>query len=131
MLFLAFSVNAQQGGQGRPQGQSQRERPTPEQMAKNMVERMNKELNLTEKQQKDFTTYFTESAKKQQEMFEKNKSNREAMVENMKKNREETDAYLKKNLTADQYKKYQENQAKRMQERQNRNGEHPGRGQGR
>lgn len=112
IMFLAVSVNAQQRGP--------RERMTPEQQATRMVERLNTELTLTDKQQTELKTWFTDSFKKRSEAFEKNKENREEMRAQMKKNQEETDAQLKKVLTAEQYKTYKANEEKRQKERQQR-----------
>lgn len=124
LMFLALGVNAQQRGP--------REKLTPEQQATRMVERLNQELKLTDKQQADLKTYFTASFKKRNEAFEKNKDNREGMREQMQKDREATDAQLKKVLTADQYKTYKANEEKRQKERQQQKGQgHQGNNKGR
>lgn len=115
LMFLALGVNAQQRGP--------REKLTPEQQATRMVERLNKELKLTDKQQTDLKTYFTDSFKKRNEALEKNKDNREGMRDQMKKDREATDAQLKKVLTAEQYKTYKANEEKRQKERQQQRGQ--------
>lgn len=117
LMFLAIGVNAQQRGP--------REKLTPEQQATRMVERLNEELKLTDKQQADLKTYFTTSIKNRNEAFEKNKDNREQMREQMKKDREATDAQLKKVLTAEQYKTYKANEEKRQKEREQHKGQHP------
>lgn len=120
-LFFSIGTQAQQRGQ--------RERMTPEQQAERMVKRLHAELKLTDKQQTELKTWFTDSFKKRNENFEKNRGNREAMQETMKKAQEETQAQLKKVLTADQYKKYQENEKKRekeMKERRERMGRRGG-----
>lgn len=109
-LSLSFVANAQHRGP--------REKLTPEQQATRMVERLNKELQLSDKQQTELKTWFTQSFTEQQTAMEKNKGNREAMHEQMKKQREATDAQLKKVLTAEQYKKYKANQEKREKERE-------------
>lgn len=115
LFFFALAANAQQRGP--------KEKMTPEEQSAKMVERLNKELTLTAKQQTDLKTFFADSFKKRNETFQKNKDNREAMRESMKKNREETDVQLKKVLTADQYKKYKENEEKRQQERSKNQGQ--------
>lgn len=117
LMFLAMGVNAQQRGP--------REKLTPEQQATRMVERLNEELKLTDKQQADLKTYFTTSIKNRNEAFEKNKDNREQMREQMKKDREATDAQLKKVLTAEQYKTYKANEEKRQKEREQNKGQRP------
>lgn len=112
-LFFMPDVNAQQRGP--------REKLTPEQQADRMVKRLNEELKLSDKQQTDLKTWFTESIKKREEEFQKNKTQeREAMRTQMKKNREATDAKLKEVLTPEQYKTYKENEEKRMKEMQQR-----------
>lgn len=112
MMFLAVNVNAQQRGP--------REKMTPEQQATRMVERLNTELKLTDQQQTDLKTWFTESFKKRNEAFQNNKENREDMRAQMQKDREATDAQLKKVLTAEQYKTYKANEEKRQKERSQR-----------
>lgn len=110
-MFLMLGANAQQRGP--------REKLTPAQQADRMVMRLNEELKLSDKQQTDLKTWFTESFKKREEAFQKNRSqDREAMRAQMQKDREATNAKLKEVLTADQYKTYKENEEKRMKERQ-------------
>lgn len=82
-----------------------------------MIERLNEDLQLTEQQQNELKTYFTESFKKRSETFKKNKENHEQMREQMKKEMEATDAQLKKILTEEQYNTYKENEKKRQKER--------------
>lgn len=118
LMFLALGVNAQQRGP--------REKMTPEQQAARTVERLHKELTLTDKQQTELKTWFTESFKKRNEAFEKNKGDREAMRTQMKKDREATDAQLKKVLTAEQYKTYKANEEKRQKEMQQKGQGRPG-----
>lgn len=119
LMVLAFTTQAQE--------RQQRERLIPEQQATRTVEQLNKELTLTEKQQTDLKKWYTDSYTQRAKNMEKNRDNREAMRETMKKDRESTEAQLKKVLTEDQFKKYQENEKKRMEQRQNRGGQ---RGQG-
>lgn len=121
MLFLAFTVNAQQKGP--------REKLTPEQQAVRTVERLNKELQLTDKQQADLKNWYTASFKQREENMQKNHENREAMREQMKKDREANDAQLEKVLTAEQYKTYKANEEKRMKEWQQRRRQGGGRPQ--
>lgn len=121
MLFLAFTVNAQQ--------KSPREKLTPEQQAARTVERLIKELQLTDKQQADLKNWYTASFKQREENMQKNHENREAMREQMKKDREANDAQLEKVLTAEQYKTYKANEEKRMKEWQQRRRQGGGRPQ--
>lgn len=112
LMVLTFSVSAQRQGP--------REKMTPEQQATKMIERMDKELQLNDKQKKDLQTYYLASFKKRDAAMQKNKDNRDAMREEMKKDREANEAQLKKVLTADQYKKYQANEQKRREAMKNR-----------
>lgn len=117
-LLLGISANAQQRGP--------RERMTPEQRAERTVERLNEELKLTDAQQKELKKWYTESFKKNEENFQKNREDREAMRAQMQKNREANDAQLKKVLTAEQYKTYKANEEKRLKEMQQRGPGRPG-----
>ena len=110
-LFTFIASYAQQPPQRGP-----RQRMGAEEQAKFMVENLNKELKLTEAQQKELKAYFIDSAKKREESF-KPGMGREAMMNLMKKSMEETNAKLKKVLTEEQYKTYQANQEKRRQAR--------------
>lgn len=113
-LGLTFVVNAQQ--------REGREKLTPIQQATRIVERLNKELQLSDKQQAELKTWFTQSFTEQETAMEKNRGNREAMREQMKKQREATDKELKKVLTEEQYKKQRANQEKREKEREQHQG---------
>lgn len=124
IMCLTLGVSAQEQGPGNQRGP--REKATPEQQATRTVERLNKELQLTEKQQKDLKTYFTEAFKKRNAAMEKNKNDRQAFRQQMQKDREANDAELKKVLTAEQYKTYKENETKRIQERQQHQGRQGG-----
>ena len=117
-IFAAFCTHAQQRGP--------REKQTPEQHANRIVERLNKELKLTEKQQSELKTRFSESFKQREKSFAQNRDNREAIREQMKKEREAMKTELKKVLTAEQYKIYQTNEEKREKERAQRGPGHPG-----
>lgn len=114
VFSLAFGANAQE--HRGPRGPH--EKMTPEQQATRMVERLHKELQLTEKQQAELKAYFTATYKKRQENREKNMNDREAFRKQMQEEQAATDAELKKVLTEKQYKTYQENEQKRREERQ-------------
>ncbi len=118
VLFLAalLFMLATEEGCSRQQQKNTPERATPEQESERMVERLNEELQLTEKQQNELKVYFSDSFKKRKEAFEKNKESREKFREMMKKEREATDAQLKKVLTEEQYNTYKENEKKRREE---------------
>lgn len=123
MLFTGLSMQAQQRG-------GERQRPNPEAQAQRMVQRMNEELKLTDKQQTDLKTLFTDTYKKRLQLVDKKQVDRDALMEQVKKDKEATDAKVKAILTADQYKKYQANEKKREQQRAERAraGQMPGRG---
>lgn len=111
LMFLSMILHAQP--------REPQHKVTPEQRAAQMVERLHKELTLTEKQQEELKTWFTRSFTQQKEESDKNRSNREAMRQFREKQREANDAELKKVLTTEQYKKYEENQRKRQEARRN------------
>lgn len=118
VFLLSCNSNSQRRGPG--------ERMTPEERAERTVERMSSELQLTDQQQKELKVWFIASSKEREESFAKNKKNREVMREEMKKQREKQDLQLKKILTEEQYRLYQENEAKRMQEHRGREKGRPG-----
>jgi len=108
------------------QSRGPRQKLTPEQRATRMVEHLHRDLQLTEKQQQDLKLWFTQSYTRQQENFQKYSTEREGMREAIRKDREATEAKLKKVLTAEQYKKYKDIEAKRRQERQQHPSGRPG-----
>lgn len=130
IIFLAMTLFMVSAVTSQAQERQQREKMTPEQQATRTVEQLNKELTLTEKQQTDLKKWYTDSYTQRAKNMEKNRDNREAMRETMKKDQEATQAQLKKVLTEEQFKKYQENEKKRMEQRQNRGQRGPGMGQG-
>lgn len=108
------------------QNRGPRQKLTPEQRATRMVENLHRDLQLTEKQQKDLRLWFTKSYTQQKENLQKYSTDREGMREASRKNREATEAKLKKVLTEEQYKKYKDLEAKRRQERQQHSSGRPG-----
>lgn len=119
IVFLTTAVLMSLSVMLHAQPREPQHRITPEQHAAQMVERLHKELTLTEKQQEELKTWFTRSFTQQKEESDKNRSNREAMRQFREKQREANDAELKKVLTTEQYKKYEENQRKRQEARRN------------
>lgn len=119
IVFLTTAVLMSLSVMLHAQPREPQHRITPEQHAAQMVERLHKELTLTEKQQEELKTWFTRSFTQQKEESDKNRSNREAMRQFREKQRKANDAELKKVLTAEQYKKYEENQRKRQEARRN------------
>jgi hypothetical protein len=128
-LFVAFSLGAtaQQRGGG--------QRMSPEEQVKQRVETVKKEVKLTEKQEKEVTTLFTDTQKKRAEMFQNRQGgggNWEANREKFQKLQDEENAAMKKILTEEQNKTYTaflEKQRKEMEERMRSRGQ--GQGQGR
>lgn len=90
---------------------------TVEERVQHLVERLNKELKLSDKQQSELKTYFTELFKKREKNFSKDRDNIKEMHEKIKKEQEETNEQLKQILTEEQYNTYKENGKKRLKER--------------
>lgn len=112
LLLISSFVSAQQRGP--------RQDRAPEQKAAQMVQQLHKELDLTDKQQNELKTLFTEIWTKRNKNFEKNRGDRKAMSEAIQKEQTEIDKKLQKILTAEQYKKYQENKKKRQESQKKR-----------
>ena len=108
LLTFAIMVSAQDGQR---RGGFQM---TPEQRAA-YFDQMKKDLNLNDKQFADFKKVSEEYQTKTREAMEKAGDDREARREVMTKLRAEQNDKLKSVLTADQFKKYEEIQAQRMQ----------------
>ncbi|MDE5638651.1 MAG: hypothetical protein K2I47_02475 [Odoribacter sp.] len=90
---------------------------TVEERVQHMVERLNKELKLSDKQQRELKTYFTESFQKREKNFPKDRGKIKEMHEKIKKEQEETNEQLKQILTEEQYNIYKENEKKRQKAR--------------
>ncbi|MCA5005390.1 hypothetical protein [Sphingobacterium bovistauri] len=103
ILALVLSLglaNAQQGG-NRPQR-------TPEEMAKMQMERLTKELNLSQTQQDSIQKYILSTSKEQQKIFREAGDNREAAMKSMQALREKQSLKVKTFLNEEQSKKYDE-----------------------
>ena len=87
-LLIGVSAMAQEP-QGRPQGQ--RQRMTPEQMAKSQTDRLVKSLELNADQQKKLYEYNLKNIKDQQAERQKMMGNREDMQKRMEEFRNMTD----------------------------------------
>ena len=131
LLALTLNLTAQQrvGGQ----------RLSPEERVKQRVEAVKKEVKLTADQEKQVTTLFTESQKRQVELFQNSGGgNWEANREKFQKLQAEETENVKKILTEEQFKAYTayvEKQRKEMEQRRGQGGGPggqggPGRGQG-
>jgi len=88
---------------------------TPEDQAKNTVERLDKQLKLSQNQKDSIYVYALDLSKKQQDLF-KNTDDRKAAFEKNQPLRQTTDAKIKSFLTPEQSKSYDILQ-KEMQER--------------
>lgn len=108
-MLLAITTIAQQkqgnGGQKR----------APEDQAKNMIERLDKQLKLSQNQKDSIYIYAYDLAKKQQDLF-KSTDDRKAAFEKIQPIRLTTDLKIKSFLTSEQSKSYDILQ-KQMQER--------------
>ena len=98
--------------------QQSRRRMSPQERAT----QLQKELDLTDEQTKQFEKIFIESQKKMAEDRELYRGDREQMREMMRQNREETDELIEEILTAEQLVKYQEYRAEREEEIRERRG---------
>ena len=108
-LFVAFAVSAQQIG-----ARQQRQKPN----AKEMVSKMDKELNLCNQQEKKLTALFQERDQKMEKNhgdFKGQKGERpeEKGFAKNDKGRGDFDVKIQKILTKDQYTKFKANQEKR------------------
>lgn len=108
MLFAITTI-----AQERPQGEMRQR--TPEEQAKNTIERLDKQLKLSQTQKDSIYIYALDQSKKQQEIF-KNSDDRKAAFEKMQSLRSNYDTKIKSFLNAEQLKSYETLQ-KEMQER--------------
>ncbi len=103
--------------------QQQRERPSAEERAKTQTERLEKLVTLTADQKTKIQAINLDLAKKMDTQMQNNSGNREVMREKMQEIDKTRDAKYKEVLTADQFKKYTEDKAKREKEMQERRGQ--------
>ena len=108
LMTFAIMVSAQEGQR---RGGFQM---TPEQRAQ-YYEQLKKDLSLSDKQLADFKKIDEEYMAKMREAREKAGDDREKMRESMTKLRAEQTAKIKPLLSEEQFKKYEELQAQRMQ----------------
>lgn len=111
LIFVAFAtaltMNAQPGGQGRPQ-----QRMTAEQMAQRNLEQMQKVITLNEQQAKDVYNLYLEQAKEREKMRAEGmrpQGNREDFMKSMQAQEEK----LKKIIGEENYKIWQEKRPQR------------------
>jgi len=111
LIFVAFAtaltMNAQPGGQGRPQ-----QRMTAEQMAQRNLEEIQKVITLNEQQAKDVYNLYLEQAKEREKMRAEGmrpQGNREDFMKSMQAQEEK----LKKIIGEENYKIWQEKRPQR------------------
>ena len=121
-LFISMMTFAQPPGP--PGGQMD-----PAEMAKKQTKEMVEDLGLDEEQATKVEAVNTKFAEKMQEMFKSgggpggSDEEREAMHKKMDTLHSDKDADLKEILTEEQYKKYQEIEKKKMEERRQHMGD--------
>lgn len=112
-MLLAITTMAQErqrnGGQQR----------SPEDQAKNMVERLDKQLKLSQSQKDSIYVYTLDLSKKQQDIF-KNTEDRKVAFEKLQPLRLTADEKIKSFLTPEQSKSYDLLQKEMLERRQQR-----------
>ena len=93
---------------------------TPEERAKAQVERLEKLLSLTADQKVKAEAIELEIAKERSAQMQKNQGNREAMMTAFQEINKKRDEKYKVVLTADQFKKYLDDNEQRRREMQDR-----------
>lgn len=120
-MMTGVAMNAQHGEgrhEGKKHGREQMERFTPEQRAELQTKKLTLELELTEKQQADIKTYFTQKNKEQESVRAGIKDKRKkgerltpderfALKNKMLDDKIAAKAFFKKTLNADQLAKLQ------------------------
>ncbi len=125
MAAMVFTVSGQprqgEGQRQRPE-QGERQRMTPEQMIDRQVEQMVKDYQLDDKQKGEVKALLEKQQKERQANRPKEgeKPNMEDRKAQFEKAQKDFDAELKKIMTADQYKKYEEKQAERKKQMEER-----------
>jgi hypothetical protein len=118
-IFCAGMTFAQQGQHGQPQN-NQKANVTPEARARQQLDQMKKDLNLSSDQVKKLQDVQTRFAKEEEQM----RSNGNQSQQDMKSKMDNYDSQVKSILTQEQYQKWQEQHKNRMQ-----NGQYGQRGQ--
>lgn len=112
LMFVALLAISSSYAQERGSGQGR----SPEERTKMQVERLSKELNLSQAQQDSIYVHSLQAAKDQQEMMKNAGDDRASIREKMKPIREKNSAKIKSFLNNEQKVKYDELQ-KQMQNR--------------
>ena len=123
IMFLAtITLATAQPGQGQGQRQGgQRQQMTPEERAKAQTDRLEKLLSLTADQKTKVHAIELEIGKEMTAQRQKTQGDRDAMRTALQEISKKRDAKYKEVLTADQYKKYLEDNEQRLRERQRNN----------
>ena len=114
-LMIIESCKQQKNPDGQIKITIEQDENAREKRVEQIIERLNKELKLTDKQQSELKTYFTESFKNREINFLKNRKDPGQMYKQIKKEQEETNKQLQQILTEEQYNTYKENEKKRRQ----------------
>ena len=121
LMFVLATLSvtvAQERGQGRQGG-------NPEDRAKMEVQRLQKELNLSQTQQDSILNYLLAANKEQRKAIEQADGDRKAAFEKMKGQREARTAKIKSFLTNEQAEKYDALLQKRQENRPQQRKENP------
>jgi Spy/CpxP family protein refolding chaperone len=115
-VALITLATAQEPGQNRQGGQG-RGFGTPEERAKNQTERLDKLVKLTDEQKTKISAINLDLSKKTDAEMKENRENREALRSKMSEINTERDKQYKAVLTENQFKQYQEDNARREKQR--------------
>lgn len=119
LLMVGMTTFAQEGKPMR-QGDTKRERMTPEQREQQQLKKMSADLNLDAAQQKELEKILADGSKHREEQRQDMKDERDKKRAENDKFREEQDAKITKLLRADQKEKWakmKEEQKARMEQR--------------
>ena len=117
VALITLAIAQPPSGNGQRQG---RGFGTPEERAKNQIERLDKLVKLTAEQKTKVNTVNLDLSKKMDAAMKENRDNREAAREKMREINAERDKQYKVILTKEQFKLYQEDNARREKERAER-----------
>ncbi|MFD2201693.1 DUF4890 domain-containing protein [Shivajiella indica] len=127
MIAIIFSLSLAAFGQR----EQQKEKPTPEQRAERMTDRMAEQLELTEVQKQEIYAINLQNAQKRQAEMEARRIEMEARREAMKSQMESQRAQIDAVLTPEQKEKWEEIRAenRRKIDERSRNGRGGSRGE--
>lgn len=107
-VFLVFALVVSCMSFGQEQLEK-RQKMSPDERVKTQVEKMTKDLNLNEKQVAQVTELVKSKVAKREEFRNESKEARKENRDKMKAEMEATKVEMKKILTAEQFKKFEEN----------------------